>query len=373
MKESVPSITPAVHLEFIQNQASLTESQGAEQIEAYHRALFLHQHAGDLERFQQQIRIHTDRLSHLETRLHGTQARLTGVDRLIPVNVDGAPDTQPTAPWNRWDRAMFVAAIVGIIALLAFGVLNISFNLLESGLVTFVQNPIRAYFWAALLPVGALCVKIGWDFIQSQRLRRWYVWLCLVLGVGGVIVWVGAYAAVYPALSKTIGEHIQTLSVFSASEAGAGSEAAAGRWVDAITVAAQATAEIFLSAVLGIYLTLLYARHRPVRLAGNPLFLQLDEERTATESAVARERLALGEARGNQARLENQMTALVAYARSLFEKEAAGRRDQSGQRRVLLEQISDQLRAQLAAIDNGHGHHGARNPAAQILGTSNGQ
>jgi hypothetical protein len=355
-KENTSTITPAVHLEFIQNQAGLPQSEGTAEIEAYHRALFLHHHAQDLEIFQQQARIHEDRLGHLETRLNDARAKLASLDKLIPVNVDGEPDTKPTSPWNFWDRLMFIAALLGIASLVVFGVLNISFNLLESGLVTFLENPVRAYFWAALLPVGALGVKVGWDFLQNRKIRDMYLWACLALGVGGVLVWVAAYASVYPTLSKTISEHIESLSVFDKSTPIASMTSAGAKWIDVITVGAQAVAEIFLSAVLGIYMTMIYTRHRPVRLAGNPLFTQLDRERISLEENVAFERLALAEARGNQTRLENQLSALVAFAKSMFQKESALRQDQAQQKRILLDQVSQQLRSQLETIENGSGN-----------------
>lgn len=275
---------------------------------------------------------------------------------------NGEPDVKPTAPWNLWDRFMFVLAGLGILALLAFGVLNISFNLLESGLVTFLENPIRSYFWAALLPIGALGVKIGWDFIQDQRRRDVYLWVCLGAGVAGVIVWLAAYATVYPTLSKSTTEHLSTLSVFDNSTAQGGilggTTSNGAKIVDALIVASQAIAEIFLSAALGIYMTMIYARHRPVVLAGNPLFTQLDQERKDLEESVSRERLALAQARGNQARLENQLSALIAYARSLFQKESALRQDQSHQKQILLDQISDQLRTQLKTFENGAANRG---------------
>lgn len=140
------TITPAVHLEFIRNQAELPDGAGLEAVEAYHRALFLHHHAGELERFAQQGRLHEERLAHLEARLKDTHAKLAGLEPLPPVTVDGKPDTRPCSPWNLWDRVMFAAGVLGIVLLLVFGVLNISFNLLESGLVTFLENPLRAYF-----------------------------------------------------------------------------------------------------------------------------------------------------------------------------------------------------------------------------------
>lgn len=347
-------IIPAVHLEFIQNQASLAENSGVDQVESYHRALFLHHHAGEIEQQQQHRHIHENRLLHLESRLQDAQSRLAGMERLVPVNLDGVPDIKPSSPWNTWDAVMFAAASAGILALVVFGILNISFNLLESGLVTFIQSPIRAYFWAALLPVGALAVKVGWDFISERKFKNIYLWCCLAIGLIGVLTWVGAYAAVYPTLSKTVGENIQTLSVFDAPGNGGNSlgfDSAGAKWVDVITVAAQALAEIFLSAVLGIYMTMIYARHRVVRLAGNPFFTQLERERIELEESVARERLALAEARGRQARLESQLNALVAYARSIFQKESALRRDQAQQKRVLLDQISEQLRSQLETVE----------------------
>jgi hypothetical protein len=368
-KEPVVSITPAVHLEFIQNQAALPDNAGIEEVEAYHRALFLHHHASELEKYQQQTRVHENRLEHLETRLQETHTRLASIQKLVPTITEGEPDVNPNSPWNHWDRVMVAAAAFGIAALLVFGVLNISFNLLESGLVTFLENPIRAYFWAALLPVGALGVKVGWDFLGSRRGRNIYLWLCLALGISGVLVWVAAYATVYPTFSKTINEHIESLSVFDNSENPANlnhTNSLGTKWVDAITVGAQAFAEIFLSAVLGMYMTLIYTRHRPVRLAGNPLFIQLDEERRHLEETVLTERLGLAESRGNHIRLENELSALVAFARSLFQKEAALRRDQTQQKRHLFDQISEQLRSQLETIDNGANRNfGTHSPTLQ--------
>lgn len=341
---------PAVHLEFIQNQASLSEEDGLRAVDEYHRAIFMHHYARDFERFQQQGRIHNDRLVHLEARLSELNARLTGQEKLVAVKHEGELDVHPSAPWNIWDRAMFIAALLGVLSLLIFGVLNISFNLLESGLVTFVESPVRAYFWAALLPVGALAVKVGWDFLQSQRKRELYVWTCLGIGIIGVLVWMSAYATVYPTLSKSTAEQIDELSVFENSTAAA--TASGVKWSDVMIVASQATAEIFLSAVLGIYMTMIYMRHRPVRLAENPVFVQIDRERRELGAEVERERIALAEAQGNENRLRSQLEALVSYARSLFQHETALRRDQLHQKRLLLDQISEQLRSQLQTMQS---------------------
>lgn len=356
-------ISPAVHLEFIQSQAGLTGEESADEVQSYHRALFLHHHAGDLEKYEQQARLHQDRLDHLEQRLKTTNARLEQVDALVPVTTEGGIDVKPSVPWNLWDRCMFGAALGGILSLLIFGVLNISFNLLESGLVTFVESPIRSYFWAALLPVGALAVKVGWDFLRSERWRGLYLWLCLAAGLAGVLVWVAAYATVYPTLSKSISEHIESLSVFDQASTKAAVTGAGAKWVDAVTVASQAVAEIFLSAVLGIYMTMLYNRHRPVRLAGNPLFSQVDQERRLLEEEVAGERLALAEARGNRTRLENQLSALLVYAKSIFQKEVAQRRDREGQRKDLLDQLSQHMRTQLESLAPAGSRNQLSNPA----------
>jgi hypothetical protein len=229
--------------------------------------------------------------------------------------------------------------------------------LLESGLITFRENPFRSYLWAALLPVGALAVKVGWDVLQVRTRRDAYLWGCLILGMVGVLVWAAAYACVYPTLSKGINEHIASLTVFdnpaSASASGSPLNFAGAKWIDSLTVAAQALAEIFLSAVLGMYLTNIYARHRPVRLARDPAFAQLDQERLALEERIARERLNLGEATGNILRLENQLSALIAYGTSLFHRETARRQDQSEKRQVILDQLSEHLRQHLDAAQPG--------------------
>lgn len=369
IKESAGTITPAVHLEFIQNQAGLPEERGLAEIEAYHRALFLHHHARELELCQQQAKIHQDRVAHLEGQLKDACGKLSALEKIVPVTANGEPDVKPSAPWNWWDGTMFVAAALGILCLMTFGVLNISFNLLESGLITFIESPVRSYFWAALLPIGALGVKVGWDSVQSERARNRYLAFCLCAGVLGVLVWLAAYSAVYPTLSKTTTEHLQSLSVFDqpgTQSAGflQGTTAGGAKVVDAIIVAAQAIAEIFLSAALGIYMTVIYARHRPVRLAQNPLFMQLDDERRSLEANVEKERMALAEAKGSQSKLENQLSALVAFARSLYQKESALRRDQGQQQRILLDQISEQLRHQLNTLENGNGDRNGTLPLA---------
>jgi hypothetical protein len=354
-QSTTDSITPAVHLEYIQNQLAHSGPATPEQVEQYHRALFLHHHGPDWEKYQQQIKVHQDKVAFLEGRMRDTQVRLSERTKFVPVTVDGREDVRPTSPWNGWDLAMVIACGLGILALITFGVLNISFNLLESGLVTFRENPIRCYFWAALLPVGALAVKVGWDFLDNSRQRNRYLWACLALGLCGVLVWVAAYACVYPTLSKGINEQIATLTVFDHSPASSGSAQlnfAGAKWVDAITVAGQAIAEIFLSAVLGMYLTTLYAAHRPVRLAHDPAFAHLEQERQVLEANIAQERLKLGEATGQFRRLENQLSALIAYGTSIFHREAARRQDQSEKKQVILDQLSDHLRHHLQAIDS---------------------
>jgi hypothetical protein len=358
-KSNAENITPAVHLEFIQNQLENANGSAAEEIEGYHRALFLHHHAIEWEKHRQRATTHEQRLSYLEGRLKETELRLSERPKLVPATVDGREDVQPTAPWNKWDVAMFVVCALGIVCLITFGVLNISFNLLESGFITFRENPFRSYLWAALLPVGALAVKVGWDCIAEGKRRELYLWSCLGVGLVGVLVWVGAYACVYPTLSKGINEQIAALTVFdspsSTSGPGPRLNFAGAKWIDVVTVAGQAVAEVFLSAVLGMYMTSLYARHRPVRLAYDPAFRQLNQERESLEESIARERQGLGEATGNLVRLENQLTALVAYGKSMFHRETARRQDQSEKRKVILDQLSDHLRHHLETAIPGNG------------------
>jgi hypothetical protein len=201
-------------------------------------------------------------------------------------------------------------------------------------------------------------VKIGWDFLQERKARNYYLWTCLVMGMLGVFVWVAAYACVYPTLSKGIDEHIAALTVFdnpsTGSPANPGLNFAGAKWIDVITVAGQAVAEIFLSAVMGMYLTSLYARHRPVRLAHDSAFTQLSAERRELESRLARERLQLGEANGNLLRLENQLSALIAYGKSMFHREAAQRQNQSEKRQMILDQLSEHLRGHLETVGSGN-------------------
>ncbi len=159
---------------------------------------------------------------------------------------------------------------------------------------------------------------------------------------------------VYPTLSKGINDQIASLTVFdSPSASGAaphGFNFAGAKWIDVFTVSGQAVAEIFLSAVLGMYMTNLYARHRPVRLARDPATAQLEQERSRLEESIARERTGLGDANGSIAKLENQLAALLAYGKSMFHREAARRQDQTEKRQVILEQLSDHVRNHLDSV-----------------------
>jgi len=191
-------IVPAVHLEFIQNHLENPDGSPADEIEQYHRNLFLHHHAVEWEKHRQVAKTHEEKLTFLQEQLKKVDAGIAQRNRLVPVMVNGEEDLKPSAPLNAWDLLMFGASCLGVVCLITFGVWNISFNLLESGLVTFRENPLRSYLWAALLPVGALAVKIGLDMLQERRLRNIYLWSCLTLGMAGVLVWVCAYACVYP-------------------------------------------------------------------------------------------------------------------------------------------------------------------------------
>lgn len=359
-------VTPPVHLEFIQNHLENPDASAAtiDEIEQYHRALFMHHHAMEWEQARQEARTHGERVAFLEGRLKETELRISERPRLVPVMVDGREDSAPSSPWNGWDRLMFVLCCLGIVSLIAFGISNISFNLLESGFITFRENPVRAYLWTALLPIGALAIKVGWDCLRERKSRDLYLWLCLTVGVIGLLTWVGAYATVYPTLSRGINDQIASLTVFSTpATAGGGHDLnfAGAKWIDVLTVAGQAIAEIFLSAVLGMYLSNLYARHRPVRLVTDPATAQLDQDQHKLHESLGRERKALGEANGRILRLENQLAALVAYGKSMFHRESARRHDQEQKRKIILEQLSDHVRTHLDPLapgitaGNGHG------------------
>jgi len=187
----------------------------------------------------------------------------------------------------------------------------------------------------------------------------------------GVIVWVAAYALVYPTLSKGITEQIASLTVFDGpvgtSTPSSQLNFAGAKWVDAVTVAGQAIAEIFLSAVLGMFLTDLYTRHRPVRLARDPAFAQLDQERHSLEESIARERAGLAQATGNLLRLENQLSALIAYSTSVFHREASRRQDQSEKKQIILDQLSEQLRQHLQAMDSHQPAGGRVSPETSLV------
>ncbi|MBT5926258.1 MAG: hypothetical protein HOH33_06535 [Verrucomicrobia bacterium] len=344
-----------IHLEYIQYLADSRNGDGTAEVEAYHRALFMNQYGQELEHLKHKIQTHEERLEYLQPRLAKLRDQVKDVDSLVPVNHLDKPDVQPSQPWNMWDRFMFGLAGVGIFCLVIFGVLNISFNLIESGIVSFADYPYRAYFWAALLPVGAFAVKIGWDLIQPGSARLFYTWSCLVIGVIGVLVWVMTYASMYPSLSMSSAEQLASIQLFDANE-GAGNigDSMIGnvKWMDMVIVASQSLAEIFLSALLGIFMTTVYQRHRPVRLAINPLHQQRNEEREDFENALEAEQNQLAKSKGKEMKMESQLQVFLSYARTLYEKELVIRQRHSHRKHQMLSKIASDLRTRLEEVES---------------------
>jgi hypothetical protein len=85
----------------------------------------------------------------------------------------------------------------------------------------------------------------------------------------------------------------------------------------------------------------------------------LDRERQNLQEAIARERGGLAQATGNLVRLENQLTALIAYGKSMFHREFARRQNQADKRQVILDQLSDHLRQHLESGDGSNRLAGA--------------
>ena len=182
----------------------------------------------------------------------GRPTRTRRAQEMVPASFDGREDLRPSCPWNGWDLTMLVLSCLGIVALLTFGVLNISFNLLESGFITFRENALRSYLWAALLPVGALAAKIGWDCLKTPNRRDVYLWTCLGLGMLGCWFRFGRMPASIPRSPRGSMTTSPLSPCSTTPPAHRGLEFAGAKWVNVITLAAQAMAEIFLSAVLGV-------------------------------------------------------------------------------------------------------------------------
>src|SRR5688572_30070824 len=106
-KSNSESIIPAVHLEFIQNELENPEATSIAQVEDYHRALFLHHHAVEWEKYRQQARTHEDCLTFLKSQSKSTDAGLSSRTKFVPSAVDGQADTKPSAPWTALDLLMF--------------------------------------------------------------------------------------------------------------------------------------------------------------------------------------------------------------------------------------------------------------------------
>jgi hypothetical protein len=91
------------------------------------------------------------------------------------------------------------------------------------------------------------------------------------------------------------------------------------------------------------------------------------------EESIERERLAYAESKGSQSQLENQLSALLSFAKSMFHQETARQRDQSRQKRLRLDQITEHLRTQLRSVENDGSTDRNTNADSAIGGRQNGQ
>ena len=351
-KDPAPSDhqTP-IHLEYIRHLADISEDNGEEQITNYHRAMFTNKHGAELEQLAHQIKHSETRLDGLEPEWRRATEKLNAIDPLFPNNGSAAKTEESPQPWNHWDRWMFVMAGIGVVCLVVFGVLNISFNLIESGLVLFGDHPYRAYFWAALLPVGALGIKIGWDLITSRSFKSIYVWCCLGTGFLGVLVWLQSYASIYPSLSMSTAEQLESIHLLTDQET-ADPKVPFGKvkWVDMILVVSQAIAELFLSALLGIYMTIIYQKHRTIKPSIHPEYLYWDGERLKLERSVFDERKTLATARGRMKELDSQLAVYLAYAKSVYQRELVLSQNHCFRKERLLTELTSDVMERLQSI-----------------------
>ena len=342
---------PPIHLEYIRHLADISDDNGEEQITKYHQAMFTHKHGAELEQLAHQVKHSETRLDGLEPEWRRVTEKVNEIDPILPNQGNATKSEEPPQLWNHWDRWMFVMAGIGVVCLVVFGVLNISFNLIESGLVLFGDHPYRAYFWAALLPVGALGIKIGWDLITSRSFKSIYVWCCLVTGFLGVLIWLLSYASIYPSLSMSTAEQLESIQLFTDQET-ADLTVPFGnvKWVDMALVVSQAIAELFLSALLGIYMTIIYQKHRTIKPSIHPEYLHWDGERLKLERSVFDERKTLATARGRMKELDSQLAVYLAFAKSVYQRELALSQNDSSRKERLLTDLASEVMERLQSI-----------------------
>jgi hypothetical protein len=312
---------------FIEAEAGAGDDAGASRVADHHRNLHTMARGGamfTLERIRQKVEANLSSIGEGIVRL---RAQLTKTRQW-----DDTPSAQPAKPWAWWEIGGAVLNGVGALACLFIDVHTYCVNLMESGLRTFREDPVSAYFYGGLalgLPVGlkTLLGRFGHKDGGVCRLWRGLAIATVALCIAGFV----AFALAYPSPGSAP-------SGFGSLVGGAAAHSAESPEVQKVFSVLLMVVTGAISALLWHNLTTTLEEHRRSGREINEQWKVLREELERLEACRHIEMETLGAIEGKLAEYRAEQNALVDSATNFY-------------RALVGEKVAEEeLRGKIAAI-----------------------
>ena len=297
---------PQLDRDFIDAETHAETEKGETRVAEQHRNLHIMARGGEmrtLERKRESVAANLNRV-------------VQGIERLsIQMKRTrqwmDTPSAEPPKAWTWWE--VLGAGVLGIAALacLFADVHTYWVNLMESGIRTFVENPISAGLYGAL----ALVLPFGLKFVLGRFSRKDSGPCPLARTIVGLTIVCALAAFVAFAMSFRAPGEESAASFGSLASDSVEAQSAVPQRV--FTVLLMITTGM-LSAVLGHWLTLVLEEHRRGGRVLNPQYAVVRDELERLQLIENYERETLGAIEGKLAELQAEQSALVDSATNLF-------------------------------------------------------
>ncbi|SFO40806.1 hypothetical protein SAMN04488056_105251 [Cohaesibacter marisflavi] len=186
-------------------------------------------------------------------------------------------------------------------------------NLVGSGVVVFLDNPLLPASMAALAPLCGFAIKSVHGFLRSGWQTRSYIFSLVSAMLVSVCLWIVLYAGSYHGLSPNAlsGGFLDDASWWDGVR-------------DTIFIIVSLSTEILISAVFALRLTIIAGRYSPDYFRPNQDFIDLEKRESALEKHLLKLEDELDDLIAEHCRLEAELEGYINTALLMFE----GRRGQ---------------------------------------------
>jgi hypothetical protein len=198
---------PYIDEEFIQDTASAPVRDGKEIVREHHRVRFRKAYGAAYARL-------LGHFAEMEANYAGLKSSATRLDETLTATPMYLEEAGEGVHWTAWDRCKCVIIIGSGCFFIFVEMFSTSTTLAETGIPSF-QSPARAWFYTAVPPGFAFCLKLLRDWLGSKLDKRIYAAALTSLAVVLSILWLWFFAATFPGITQSPSDMVTSLSLSS--------------------------------------------------------------------------------------------------------------------------------------------------------------